>query len=137
MGIVQFSWSMLSAAPVFSAHANRSRLSAVATWTASSEAYFSHLMKSILNLKHKTGLQLLVILCISDRQKCRQLKNQSGLVSFFCKSRFSKMVSVKTNKNKNGTPLLKINFSLLETLFLGPKRFLHSKGPKNTKYVGG
>ena len=41
-----------------------------------------------------------------------------------------KMASVKTNKNKNPTPLLKTNFSWLETLLLGPKRFLHSKGPK-------
>ena len=49
----------------------------------------------------------------------------------FCKSSLSKMASVKTNKIKNQTPLLKTNFSCLETLSLGPKRFLHSKGPKN------
>ena len=30
---------------------------------------------SILNPKQKTGLQFLSILCISDRQKCRHLKN--------------------------------------------------------------
>ena len=49
----------------------------------------------------------------------------------FCKSILSKMASVKTNKNKNRTPLLKTNFSRLETLSFDPKRFLHSKGPKN------
>ena len=38
------------------------------------------------------------------------------------------MASVKTNKNKNPTPLLKTNFG---TLLFGLKRFLHSKGPKN------
>ena len=48
-----------------------------------SERTYSHLVKSILNLKQKIGLQFLDILCVSDRQKCRQLKNQSGLVSFF------------------------------------------------------
>ena len=41
------------------------------------------------------------------------------------------MASIKINKNKKQTPLLKTNFSWLETLSLGPKRFLHSKGPKN------
>ncbi len=41
------------------------------------------------------------------------------------------MASIKTNKNKKWTPLLKTNFSWLETLSLGPKRFLHSKGPKH------
>ena len=41
------------------------------------------------------------------------------------------MTSVKTNENKNWTQLLKTNFSILETLFFGLKRFLHSKGPKN------
>ena len=50
----------------------------------------------------------------------------------FCKSSWSKMASVKTNKNKNRTPLLKTNFLWLETLHLGPKRFLYSKGPKNS-----
>ena len=49
----------------------------------------------------------------------------------FCKSSLSKMASVRTNKNKNLTPLLKANFSRQKTLSLGPKRFLHSKGPKN------
>ena len=34
-----------------------------------------HLVKSILNLKQKTGHRFLDILCVSDRQKCRQLKN--------------------------------------------------------------
>jgi len=37
--------------------------------------------------------------------------------------------SSKTNKNL--TPLLKHNFSWLETLLLGLKRYLHSKGPQN------
>ena len=49
----------------------------------------------------------------------------------FCKTGLSKMASVKTNKNKNRTRLLKTSFSWIETLSLGPKRFLHSKGPKN------
>ena len=40
------------------------------------------------------------------------------------------MASLKTNKNTKRTPLLNINFSLLETLFFGPKRFLRSKGLK-------
>ena len=40
------------------------------------------------------------------------------------------MASVKKDKNKNLTPLLKTNFSRQETS-LGPKRCLHSKGPKN------
>merc|ERR1712237_319469 len=53
------------------------------------------------------------------------------MVCPFWKSISSKMASVKTNKNKNRTPLLKINFSIQEFLSLGPKRFLHSKGPKN------
>ena len=42
----------------------------------------THLVKLILNLKQKTGHQFLAILCVRDMQKCRQLKNQSGLVSF-------------------------------------------------------
>ena len=41
------------------------------------------------------------------------------------------MVSVKTNKNKNQTPLLKTNFSRQKTLSFGLKRFLHCRGPKN------
>ena len=65
------------------------------------------------------------------RQTTFHLEACPKAVSFFCKSSLSKMASVKTNKNKNWTPLLKTNFSWLETLFLGPKRFLHSKGPKN------
>ena len=38
------------------------------------------------------------------------------------------MASIKTNKNQ--TPFWKTNFSWLETLSLGPKRYLQSKGPK-------
>ena len=41
------------------------------------------------------------------------------------------MASVKTNKNKKRTALLKTNFWWQETLLLGPKPYLHSKGPKN------
>ena len=69
------------------------------------------------------------IWCIFDRQNF----SFGGLFKtavLFCKSSISKMVSVKTNKDKNRTPLLKTNFSWLETLSLCPKRFLHSKGPK-------
>ena len=36
----------------------------------------------------------------------------------FCKSRLSKMVSVKTNKNKNLTPLLKTNITIVLNLDL-------------------
>ena len=43
----------------------------------------THLVKSILNFKQKIGLQFLDILCVSNRQKCRQLKNCPGQVSFF------------------------------------------------------
>jgi len=39
------------------------------------------------------------------------------------------MGSAKTNKNR--AILLKTNISWLETLIMGPKRFLHSKCPKN------
>ena len=49
----------------------------------------------------------------------------------FCKSSLSKMASVKTNKIKNQTALWKTNFLRYTTLLLGPKRFLHSEGPKN------
>ena len=48
----------------------------------------------------------------------------------FCKSILSKMTSTKTNKNKKWTPLPKTNFLRYTTLLLGPKRFVHSKGPK-------
>ena len=41
------------------------------------------------------------------------------------------MASVKTNKNKKRTALLKTNFWWQVTLPLGPKCYLHSKGPKN------
>ncbi len=48
----------------------------------------------------------------------------------FCKFTLSKMTSTKTNKNKKWTPLPKTNFLSYTTLLLGPKRFVHSKGPK-------
>ena len=51
-------------------------------------------------------------------------------VVLFCKSILSKMTSTKTNKNKKWTPLPKTNFLRYTTLLLGPKRFVHSKGPK-------
>ena len=60
-------------------------------------------------------------------EKNRQVPNV-----LFSKSSLSKMANIKTNKNKNRTPLLKTNFSWPETLSLGPKRYLHSKGPKNS-----
>ena len=41
------------------------------------------------------------------------------------------MAMLKMLRIKNRTPLLKTNFSELETFYLDPKRFLHSKGPKN------
>ena len=46
-------------------------------------------------------------------------------------SQFQNMASIKTNKIKKRTPLLCINFWKLTTLLFCPKRFLHSKGPKN------
>ena len=58
---------------------------------------------------------------------------RSGVL--FCKSRLSKMASIKTNKNKKRTALLKTNFWWQETLPLGPKWYLHSKGPKNAIYL--
>ena len=51
-------------------------------------------------------------------------------IVLFCKSILSKMTSTKTNKNKKWTPLLRTNFLRYTTLLLGPKRFVHSKGPK-------
>ena len=45
------------------------------------------------------------------------------------------MASIKTNKNKKQTALLKTNFWRQETLPLGPKWYLHSKGPKNAIYL--
>ena len=50
----------------------------------------------------------------------------------FCKSRLSKIASTKTNKIERQTPLPKTNFLRYTTLFLGPTRFDHSKGPKIT-----
>ena len=47
------------------------------------------------------------------------------------KPRLSKMASIKTNKIKKRTPLHNINFWKLTTLLFCPKRFRHSKGPKN------
>ena len=47
------------------------------------------------------------------------------------KPRLSKMASIKTNKIKKRTPLHNINFWKLTTLLFCPKRFFHSKGPKN------
>ena len=46
-------------------------------------------------------------------------------------SRYIKIFMAKPNKNKNQTPLLRMNFLWVETFSLGPKRFLHSKGPRN------
>ena len=43
----------------------------------------------------------------------------------------SKMASIKMNKIKKRTPLHNINFWKLTTLLFCPKRFFHSKGPKN------
>ena len=46
-------------------------------------------------------------------------------------SQFQNMASIKTNKIKKRTPLHNINFWKLTTLLFCPKRFRHSKGPKN------
>ena len=46
-------------------------------------------------------------------------------------SQFQNMASIKTNKIKKRTPLHNINFWKLTTLLFCPKRFVHSKGPKN------
>ena len=56
-------------------------------------------------------------------------------IVLFCKSIISKMTSTKTNKNKKWTPLQKTNFLGYTTLLLGPKRFVHSKGPKIALYL--
>merc|ERR1719273_31264 len=39
------------------------------------------------------------------------------------------MVSTRTNEIEKRAPLLRTNFSQLETLFLGPKPYLYSKCP--------
>ena len=63
-----------------------------------------------------------------------KFKNKHSLKSWIegqiCKSILSKMTSTKTNKNKKWTPLPNTNFLRYTTLLLGPKRFVHSKGPK-------
>ena len=63
-----------------------------------------------------------------------KVENKHSLKSWIegkiCKSTLSKMTSTKTNKNKKWTPLPKTNFLRYTTLLLGPKRFIHSKGPK-------
>merc|ERR1712020_591653 len=64
-----------------------------------------HCVKWILNAKLKIPFQFLDICFKFIRQKYRQLKNETSTVSF-CKSRLSKMTSIKTNKNKKGTPVL-------------------------------
>ena len=46
-------------------------------------------------------------------------------------SQFQNMASIKINKIKKQTPLHNINFWKLTTLLFCPKRFRHSKGPKN------
>ena len=72
---------------------------------------------------------ILDIWCKNVRWKCRESKEKLYYV-FFCKSRLSKMASAKTNKIEKRTPLPKTNFLSYTTLLLGPKRFVHSKGPK-------
>ena len=62
----------------------------------------------------------------------KSVENQKKILydGLFCKSRLSKMASTKTNKIEKRTPLPKTNFLRYTTLLLGPKRFVHSKGPK-------
>ena len=43
-----------------------------------------------------------------DEGRKHKKQNMTGVL--FCKFSLSKMASVKTNKNKNQTPLLKTNF---------------------------
>ena len=63
-----------------------------------------------------------------DKSVENRKKNFHG--GLFCKSRLSKMASIKTNKIEKRTPLPKTNFLRYTTLLLGSKRFGHSKGPK-------
>ena len=86
-------------------------------------------------LKIKNTFPILDIWCIFDRQTTFHLENCQNPMSFFVNPVLSKMASVKTNKNKNQTSLLKTNFSWLETLSFGLKRLLHSKGPKNAIHL--
>ena len=90
----------------------------------------SHLAKIKINQNCRTGLQILDIWCKNVRQKCRESKKKKFHGGLFCKSRLSKMASTKTNKIEKRTPLPKTNFLRYTTLLLGPKRFVHSKGPK-------
>ena len=80
---IQFLWVLCLKSRRFS---TRTQKCAFTNPPKNAKPYFfrkAHLVKWILNLKQKIGSQYLVILCISDRQKYRQLKNCPGLVSFF------------------------------------------------------
>ena len=82
----------------------------------------------IENQKHVPNFWI-YIWCIFARQTTFHLEDVKTDV-LLCKSSLSKMASVKTNKIKNQTSLWKTNFLRYTTLFLGPKRFVNSKGPK-------
>ena len=69
-------------------------------------------MVALIYIKRITCLQFFDMLTIFYRQSTFHLEVAQNDV-LFCKSSLSKMVSVKTNKNKNWTPLLKTNFSWL------------------------
>ena len=90
----------------------------------------SHCEFCLRNDKGIICFQIMVILCKNVRKTCRNSKKKFLYIVLFCKSILSKMTSTKTNKNKKWTPLPKTNFLRYTTLLLGPKRFVHSKGPK-------
>ena len=63
--------------------------------------------------------------------KCVKSQRKNFYIVLFCKVKLNKMASIKTNKIEKQTPLPKTNFLRYATLLLRPKRFVHSKGPKN------
>ncbi len=69
--------------------------------------------------------------CILCRQTTFHLEDCPKPLSFFVNPAYVKQHPLKQTKNKIRITLPKTNFSQLETLSLGPKRLLHSKGPKN------
>ena len=80
---------------------------------------------------------MLISLSVTHRKNQRRPKSQNISSNFEYGAKMldesivtlSEMASTKTNKLKKRTPLLMTNFSYLETLFLGPKPYLYSKGP--------
>ena len=61
--------------------------------------------------------------------------NKKTTGRFWKYDNFRKWHPFKWTKTKIPTPLLKTNFSWLETLLLGLKRFLYFQGPKNAIWL--